>query len=84
MDKQHVADVLSRCPVWMNLDSTSGPDEGIELDDGDDFVNRVMTNKPHQLKDNPVLRDLEKVGNKDSDYRSIIHALRTGLSKKSL
>ena len=55
----NIADVLFRCPVWINLDSTSGPDKGIELDDGNDYANRVMSSKPHLLKDNPLLRDLE-------------------------
>ena len=53
-----IADVLFRHPVWMNLDSTSRSDEGIELDDGDDFANRVMSSKPHLLKNNPLLRNL--------------------------
>ena len=59
----HIADVLSRHPMWINLDSKSGPDERIELDDGDDFVNRVMTSKHSLLKDNSLLRDIEQVSN---------------------
>ena len=49
----HIANVLSRRPVWMNLDSTTGPDEGIELDEEENFAMRVMTSKPHLIKENP-------------------------------
>ena len=45
---------------------------------------RVMESKPHILRDNPLLRKLESVGNKDSEYSSILHAIRTGQSNKSL
>ena len=45
---------------------------------------RVMERKSHLLRDNPLLRELESVGNKDSEYSSILHAIRTGQSNKSL
>ena len=35
--KNHIADLLSRRPVWLNLDPTSGPDEGIDFDDDEDL-----------------------------------------------
>ena len=82
--KNHLADVLSRRPVWLNPDHTLGPDEGLDLDDGEGFSMRVMESKPHLLRDNPLLRELESVGNKDSEYSSILHAIRTGQSNKSL
>ena len=45
---------------------------------------RVMESKPHLLRDNPLLRDLESVGNKDQEYSSIVHAIRTGQGNESL
>ena len=45
--------------MWLNPDHTLGPDEGLDLDDGEDFAMRVMESKPHLLKDNPLLRELE-------------------------
>ena len=32
----YIADVLSRRPVWINLDSTAGPEEGLHLDHEED------------------------------------------------
>ena len=29
---------------------------------------RVMTSKPHLIKDNPLLRELEDIGKKDPEY----------------
>ena len=82
--KNHLADVLSRRPVWLNPDNTLGPDEGLDLDDGDDFAMRVMESKPQLLRDNPFLKEVESIGSKDPEYYGIIHALRTGSSNKSL
>ena len=56
--KNHLADVLSRRPVWLNPDPTLGPDEGIDLDDGYDFAMIIMESKPHLLRDNPLLKKL--------------------------
>ena len=64
----HIANVLSRRPVWMNLDSTTSPDEGIGLDEEEDFAMIVMTRKPQLIKDNSLLRDLEIIGRKDPEY----------------
>ena len=75
---------MSRRQFWLNPDPTLGPDEGLDLDDGDDFAMRIMESKPHLLRDNPLLKELESVGSKDPEYYSIIHALRTGSSNKSL
>ena len=83
-EKNHLADVLSRRPVWLNTDHTLGPDEGLDLEDGEAFAMRVMVSMPHLLRDNPILRDLEEIGHKDHDYSSIIQALRTGQNNKSL
>ena len=54
------------------------------MDDEDDFAMRVMESKPHLLRDNPLLKDIESIGRKDPKYYGIIHALRTGSSNKSL
>ena len=43
-----------------------------------------MVSMPHLLRDNPKLRELEEIGQKDEDYSSIIHTIRTGQSHKSL
>ena len=51
----YLADVLSRRPVWINIDSRTGPEEGLDLDEGEDYAMRVMTSKPHLIKDNPSL-----------------------------
>ena len=64
-EKNHLADVLSRRPVWLNTDHTLGPDEGLDLEDSEAFVMRVMVSMPQLLRDNPLLRDLEEVGHKD-------------------
>ena len=82
--KNHLADVLSRRPVWLNPDHTVGPDKGLDLEDGEGFAMRVMESKPHLLRDNPLLRELESVGSKDQEYSSIVHAFRTRQSNKSL
>ena len=63
--KNHLADVLSRRPVWLNTDHTLGPDEGLDLEDGEAFAMRVMVSMPHLLRDNPLLRELEENGQKD-------------------
>ena len=68
----------------MNLDSSTGPEEGLDLDEGEDYAMRVMTSKPHLIKDNPLLRELEDTGRKDKEYYTIINAIRTGASNKSL
>ena len=47
--KNHPADVLSRRPVWLNTNHTIGPDEGLDLEDGDAFAMRVMVSMPHLL-----------------------------------
>ena len=75
--KNHLADVLSRRPVWLNTDHTIGPDKGLDLEDGDAFAMKVMVSMPHLLRDNPRLRQLEEVAQKDKDYSAIIHAIRT-------
>ena len=82
--KNHLADVLSRRPVWLNPDHTLGPDEGLDLDDGDDFAMRIMDSKPHLLRDNPFIKEVESIGSKDPEYYVITHALRRGSSNKSL
>ena len=79
--KNHLADVLSRRPVWLNTDHTIGPDKGLDLEDGDAFAMKVMVSMPHLLRDNPCLRQLEEVA---QDYSAIIHAIRTGQGHKSL
>ena len=43
-----------------------------------------MTSAMHLLKDNPLLKQIEKMGRKDPDYSLILHAVRTGGSNKSL
>ena len=45
---------------------------------------RVMVSMPHLLRDNPLLRELEEIGQKNQDYSSIVHAIRTGQGHKSL
>ena len=82
--KNQLADVLSQRPVWLNPDHTVGPDEGLDLEDGEAFTLRVIVSKPHLLRDNPLLQELESVGHKDQEYSAIIHAIRTGQGHKSL
>ena len=33
-----LAEVLSRRPVWLAPDNSLGPDQGLDLDEEDDFV----------------------------------------------
>merc|ERR1712240_300379 len=82
--KNHLADVLSRRPVWLNTYHTIGPYEGLDLEDKDAFAMRVAVSMPHLLRDNPRLRQLEEIARKDKEYSAIIHAIRTGQSNKSL
>ena len=70
--------------MWLNTDHTIGPDEGLDLEDGDSFAMRVMVSMPHLLCNNPLLRELEEIAEKDKDYSEIIHAIRTGQEYKSL
>ena len=70
--------------MWLNTDHTIGPDKGLDLEDGDAFAMKVMVSMPHLLRDNPRLRQLEEVAQKDKDYSAIIHAIRTGQGHKSL
>ena len=78
-EKTHYfADVLSRRPVWINLDSSSGPEEGLDLDEDEDYVMRVMVSKPHLIKDNPLLSELEDMGRKAKEYHTITNVIRTG------
>ena len=70
--------------MWLNTEHTLGPDDGLDLEDGEAFAMRVMVSMPHLLRDNPLLRDLEAIGQKDKDYSSVIHAIRTGQTNKSL
>ena len=68
----------------MNLDSGTGPEECLDLDEGEGYFMRFMTSKPHLIKDNPLLRELEDIGRKDKEYYTIINAIMTGASNKSL
>ena len=43
-----------------------------------------MTSAVHLLKDNPLLKQIEKMGRMDPDYSLILHAIRTGGSNRSL
>ena len=76
--------MLSRRPVWLNPDHTLGPDEGLDFDDGNDFAMRVIGSKPNLHGNNPLLKELESVGSKNSEYHNILYAIRTGSSSKSL
>ena len=78
--KNHLADVLSHRPVWLAPDNTLGPDQGLDLDEEDDYAMRVMESKPQLLRNNPYLKEVESIGSKDHEYYGIIHALRTGSS----
>ena len=60
------------------------PDEGIGLDEDEDFAMIIMVSKSHLIKDNPLLNDLEDIGRKDPENFNIIHTLRTGSNNKSL
>ena len=40
--KNHLADVLSRRPVWLAPDNTLGPDQGLYLNEEDDFAMRIL------------------------------------------
>ena len=84
LTQNHLADVLSRRPVWLNPDHTLGPDEGLDLEDEEGFTMRVMERKPHLLRDNPLLSKLESIGNKDPEYSSIVHTISTRQGNKSL
>ena len=48
--KNHLADVLSRRPVWLAPDNSDGPDKGLDLQGDDEFVMRIMESKPQLLK----------------------------------
>ena len=82
--KNHLANILSRRQFWLNTYHTLGHDEGLDLEDGKAFAMRVMVSMPHLLRDNPLLWELEEIGQKDQDFSSIVHAIRTGQGHKSL
>ena len=54
------------------------------MEDEEGFAMRAMESKPHLYRDNPLRRELESVRNKDPEYFSIVHAIRTGKGNKSL
>ena len=37
------------------LDSSTGPEEDLDLYEGEDYAMRVMTSKPHLIKEHPLL-----------------------------
>ena len=82
--KNHLADVLSRRPIWLTHDNSDGPDNGLDLEGDDEFAMQIMESKPQLLRNNPYLKLVESIGRKDPEYFGIIHALRTGSSNKSL
>ena len=41
----YIADVLSRRLVWMNLESTTCPQEGLDLDQKEDYTMRNLKKK---------------------------------------
>ena len=47
-------------------------------------VLRTITSAVHLLKNNPLLKKIEAMGRLDPDYSQIVHAVRTGMSKKLL
>ena len=47
--KNHLADVLSCRPVWLAPNNPLGPDQGLDLDEDDDFAMRVIESKPQLL-----------------------------------
>ena len=51
---------------------------------GDDFAMRILERKPHLLRDNPFIKEVESMGSKDPEHYGIIHTLRPGFSNKSL
>ena len=55
----------------MNLYSTNGPDERLNLM-RIRILPWVMVSKPHLIRDNPLLQDFEGIGRKDPEYFNII------------
>ena len=91
------ADALSWHPVWLTGKSAESDVTGPDLEEralgylvthchngSEDQVFLTMTSAMHLLKDNPLLKQIEKMGRSDPDYSLILHTVRTGGSNKSL
>ena len=44
----------------MSIDSSNDPEEGLDLDEEEDYAMRVMTSKPHLIKANPLLKNFQR------------------------
>ena len=80
-----IADCLSRRPVWLtgnDKESDTGQDHvgGQSKGPRDELCLRVFTESRHILRDNPALRKLEEMGQKDQDYKTMIEFVRANKS----
>ena len=84
-----IADCLSRRPAWLvNRDSESDSSQvhtrGRTKGPRDELCLRVITESRHILQDNPALRKLEEMGQKDHDYKTMIDFIRANKSFRDL
>ena len=80
-----IADCLSQCPAWL-----TGKKKGSDCDQGpvgtghhspmDELYLRVITESRHILRDNPALRKLQEMGQKDEDYKTMIQHIKANKS----
>ena len=76
-----ITDCLSCHPAWLTgkdkgSDCSQGPVETRHHGPRDKLCLRVFTESRHILRDNPALRQLEEIGQKDEDYKTMIQHIK--------
>ena len=84
-----IADGLSHHPAWLTgkdkgSDCNQGPTETGHHGPRDKLCLRVFTESRHILRDNPALRQLEEIGQKDEDYKTMIQFIKANKSFRDL
>merc|ERR1711867_38286 len=84
-----IADCLPRRPAWL-VSKDSESDSGQVHTGGhakgprNELCLRVITESRHILQDNPALRKLEEMGQKNQDYNTMIQFIRANKSFRDL
>ena len=91
VEKNFIADILSRRPLWLTdgaqaPEYSGDPEEDFTVDnvEEEDQALRVLISEQHILKNNSALKGIEVVGLKDPNYTQIIEHIRTNKSFKHL
>jgi len=81
-----IADYLSRNPLWDEKENETGPQVQDEFGKlvaiGQQVHVAGLHRSAQRIYDDPLLEDLRDAGCLDKSYSSVIHALRTGVTKE--